>query len=183
LPSLPPLSTLPTAPTGDRTYTLDLLFEPSQPLQTLALPLLSSTTFQSYSDLIAAIGVLMTELAESASSSDTVWLEKILGAHPRLGEKRVESGLSREEQAHLKAGGGEGGEGEAETEQKELERLNALYEAAFPGLRYVTFVNGRSRQDIFRDMNRRIERADIRAERREAIKAMCEIAADRVRKL
>jgi 2-oxo-4-hydroxy-4-carboxy--5-ureidoimidazoline (OHCU) decarboxylase len=56
-------------------------------------------------------------------------LEAILGSHPRLGEKKVESAQSRSEQAQLHTGG----EGEAET----LARLNLDYERAFPGLRYV----------------------------------------------
>lgn len=30
--------------------------------------------------------------------------------------------------------------------------LNALYEEAFPGLRYITFVNGRSRAEIIPEL-------------------------------
>jgi OHCU decarboxylase len=87
-----------------------------------------------------------------------------------------------------------GGESDAETEARELERLNAEYEAAFPDLRYVyvclpatrallslrkscllmgvlcrVFVNGRSRAVIFEDMRARIARGDVGAERLEAI--------------
>lgn len=130
--NLPPVSALTSGPTGDRTYVLDLLFEPSQPLHNLALPLLNGTHFASYDDLIAAVGVQLTELAESPSTSDTEWLEQILGAHPRLGEKRVESAQSRAEQANLHKAGPE-----AEAEAAELRRLNNEYEKKFPGLRYV----------------------------------------------
>jgi hypothetical protein len=45
------------------------------------------------------------------------------------------------------------------------------------------FVNGRSRPAIMENMRSRIDRGDIKAERQEAIKAMCDIAADRVSKL
>ncbi|KAF4307973.1 Oxo-4-hydroxy-4-carboxy-5-ureidoimidazoline decarboxylase [Botryosphaeria dothidea] len=176
--NLPPVNSLTTAPTGDRTYVLDLLFEPSQPLHNLALPLLNGTEFASYDDLIVAVGVQLTELAESSSTSDTAWLEQILGAHPRLGEKKVESAQSRAEQANLNKAGPE-----AEAEAAELKKLNEEYEKTFPGLRYVVFVNGRSRPDIFNNMRERIGRGDIKAERNEAIKAMCQIASDRARKL
>lgn len=130
--NLPPVNSLTTAPTGDRTYVLDLLFEPSQPLHNLALPLLNGTEFASYDDLIVAVGVQLTELAESSSTSDTAWLEQILGAHPRLGEKKVESAQSRAEQANLNKAGPE-----AEAEAAELKKLNEEYEKTFPGLRYV----------------------------------------------
>ena len=45
------------------------------------------------------------------------------------------------------------------------------------------FVNGRDRSTILDDMQARIDRKDITLERAEAIKAMCQIAADRARKL
>ncbi|KKY13920.1 putative ohcu decarboxylase [Diplodia seriata] len=162
--NLPSVASLTTAATGDRTYVLDLLFEPSQPLHNLALPLLSGTQFASYDDLIAAVGVQLTELAESPSTSDTAWLEQILGAHPRLGEKKVESAQSRAEQANLNKAGPA-----AEAEAAELKRLNEEYEKKFPGLRYVVFVNGRSRPEIFENMKERVERGNIKAERLEAI--------------
>jgi len=159
---LPNISEVSTLPTSDRAALLDALFEPSVQLHTLSLDLLHTTRFASYDDLISAIGVQLTELAESSSTSDTELLEAILGSHPRLGEKKVESAQSRSEQAQLHTGG----EGEAET----LARLNLDYERAFPGLRYVVFVNGRSRSVIMDDMRARINRANIQLERMEAIK-------------
>ncbi|EON69990.1 hypothetical protein W97_09256 [Coniosporium apollinis CBS 100218] len=200
---LPFPPTLPSAPIETLTRVLDTLFEPSVPLHTLSLPILRSTPFQSYPDLIAAVGVQLIDLLESSSTSDTEWLDKILGAHPRLGEKKVESALSRGEQAAMeaaeKSGGGvqgDGGDGDQEEVGRELARLNGHYEEVFPGLRYVyadrflagkgkqgVFVNGRSRQVIMEDMKKRIKRGDVMAERREAIRAMCEIAADRAGKI
>jgi len=70
-----------------------------------------------------------------------------------------------------------------EDEAATLKALNEEYERTFPGLRYVVFVNGRSRSVIFEDMRRRIARGDIVEERVEGIKAMCDIAIDRAGKL
>ena len=56
----------------------------------------------------------------------------------------------------------------------------SLAEVSFLGS---VFVNGRDRSAILADMRARIDRKDISLERAEAIKAMCQIAADRVRKL
>ena len=51
----------------------------------------------------------------------------------------------------------------------ELARLNEAYEAKFPGLRFVVFVNGRGRGEIMAIMRERIERSDWEAERDGAI--------------
>ncbi|TKA42199.1 hypothetical protein B0A54_07287 [Friedmanniomyces endolithicus] len=155
MPTLPPITSLPTSSPSQRAQILDLLFEPSTQLHTLALPLLHTTPFPSYDDLISAVGVQLTALAESASTSDTRWLESILASHPRLGAKGVESAQSRGEQAGL------GLQGEGEREGEELRGLNEAYEARFPGLRYVVFVNGRGRGAVMEDMRRRIEGGDV----------------------
>lgn len=115
---LPPIETVPLLPTEERAKLLDLLFEPSTQLHTLSVSLLQEKTFASYNDLIAAIGVQLTVLAESASKSDTEWLEDILGSHPRLGAKQVESVQSQAEQAQL--------QGSAEEAEK-LRLLNVEY--------------------------------------------------------
>ncbi len=126
---LPAIETVPNLSAPERAQILDHLFEPSIPLHTLSLDLLHEKPFPSYNDMIASIGVQLTELSESTSTSDTEWLEKILGAHPRLGEKTVDSAQSRQEQAQLNAGG--------TLEESELKRLNEEYEKTFPPLRYV----------------------------------------------
>lgn len=127
--ALPPVNSIPNLSTQDRAAILDLLFEPSVPLHTLSVDLLHTQSFESYHDLIASIGVQLTDLAESSSSSDTQWLDSILGAHPRLGAKKVDSAQSRAEQAQLNTGG--------EDEAVQLKQLNEEYEAKYPGLRYV----------------------------------------------
>ena len=81
-----------------------------------------------------------------------------MGSHPRLGAKKVESAQSAAEQTQLATGAAQ------------LAALNEEYEARFPGLRYVVFVNGRGKDVIMEDMRRRIDRGDVVAEEREAIK-------------
>lgn len=160
--ALPPISTVPTLSTTSRAALLDLLFEPSVPLHTLSVSLLQEHTFTSYDDLITSVGAQLSTLAESSSSSDLRWLESILGAHPRLGAKKVDSAQSAAEQAQLNTGG--------EDEARELAALNQRYEDTFPGLRYVVFVNGRSRAVVMEDMRERIGRGSVSAERAEAIR-------------
>jgi len=130
--SLPPIAGVPASSTIERAAVLDALFEPCTALHTLSLDLLHKETFGSYNDLIASIGMQLTDLSESASTSDTEWLDKILGAHPRLGEKKVDSAQSKAEQAQLNTGG--------EEEATKLRDLNEEYEKTFPGLRYVYVV-------------------------------------------
>lgn len=125
---LPSIGSLPSLPSSSRAAVLDALFEPSTPLHTLSVDLLHTQTFPSYNDLIASVGMQLSELADSTFTSDTEWLHKILGSHPRLGAKKVDSAQSSAEQAQLQGGG---------EEATQLAALNEEYEQAFPGLRYV----------------------------------------------
>lgn len=158
---LPPVEQVSQLSTEDRAAILDLLFEPSTQLHTLAVPLLHENSFESWQDLIAAIGVHLIELSESASTSDTAWLEGVLGSHPRLGAKKVDSSQSQAEQAQLQG---------TTDEAEQLRLLNQEYETTYPGLRYVVFVNGRSRNVIMEDMRNRIASGDLVAERAAAIR-------------
>ncbi|KAI7222127.1 hypothetical protein KC333_g1320 [Hortaea werneckii] len=171
---LPPIESVPSLSAEQRAHILDLLFEPSAQLHTLSVPLLREKAFPSYHVLISAVGMQLTELSESASTSDTQWLHDILGSHPRLGAKKVESAQSQTEQAQLQGGG---------DEAAKLRELNEEYEAKYPGLRYVVFVAGRSRPVIMQDMRARIDGSTFETERAANIRAMCEIAADRAQKL
>lgn len=126
---LPPIAGVPALSTLERAGILDALFEPCTALHTLSLDLLYTKSFPSYNDLIASVGVQLTDLSETPSTSDTEWLDKILGAHPRLGAKKVDSAQSQAEQAQLNTGG--------EEEATKLRELNEKYEKTFPGLRYV----------------------------------------------
>ncbi|KAK0704427.1 Oxo-4-hydroxy-4-carboxy-5-ureidoimidazoline decarboxylase [Lasiosphaeris hirsuta] len=179
-PFLPAVASLPTLPSAALAATLDLLFEPSADLHALALPTLRALSFASYPDLIETLRNELLAIAESVGGDDDdgkAPLYNILGSHPRLGEpkKEVLSAQSAAEQQRLQEGGAE--------EAERLRGLNREYEARFPGLRYVVFVNGRGRGEVVEDMRRRIERGDVREEEREAIRAMCDIAKDRAAKL
>ena len=126
---LPAISVIPSLPSSELAAILDLLFEPCVQLHTLSVNLLREQTFSSYDDLVTSVSVQLTDLAESTSTTDTQWLESILGAHPRLGEKKINSTQSKEEQAQLVSG--------HEVDKNRLTEMNALYEQTFPGLRYV----------------------------------------------
>jgi OHCU decarboxylase len=128
--ALPSISSVPSLPTERRAQILDTLFEPCTQLHTLSVATLHDNTYPNYDSLISAIGDRLTLLLNSSSTSDSDWLNAILSAHPRLGEKKVDSELSRREQAQLQQGGGDG-------EGERLAELNREYEEKFPGLRYV----------------------------------------------
>ncbi|OTB20783.1 hypothetical protein K445DRAFT_313258 [Daldinia sp. EC12] len=179
---LPPVTSLQGADDNEIKSVLDVLFEPSKDLHLIAIPAIrNSAPFSSYSSLIEYVGGLLFQLAENPTTADSrAELHAILGSHPRLGEKKVDSAQSRVEQAHLNASGTLG---DKEEEAARLKALNEEYEARFPGLRYVVFVNGRSRDVVMQNMRERIDRGNIFAEEREAIQAMIDIALDRAKKL
>ncbi|KAJ6119674.1 hypothetical protein N7523_003954 [Penicillium sp. IBT 18751x] len=176
---LPSLASLPQQPQETQLRVLDTLFEPSPELHQLMMPVLAGQSFTSYASLIDAVGGRMSALSAVNSPTDRNVLFGILGSHPRLGRAPANpehlSELSKKEQAQLNDG--------AEEQAEKLRALNAEYEAQFPGLRFVTFVNGRTRDVIMEEMRQRIDRADTEREITETIQAMCDIAKDRVRKL
>ncbi|KAL4887439.1 Oxo-4-hydroxy-4-carboxy-5-ureidoimidazoline decarboxylase [Aspergillus karnatakaensis] len=179
-PSLPPPSSLKDLPQEQQFQALDTLFESSPELHTLMAPVLAGQTFSSYSSLIDAVGGRMSALSAANSPTDKDILVGILGSHPRLGQPKTAavehlSELSKKEQANLNTGAGE--------QAEQLRVLNAEYEDKFPGLRFVTFVNGRSRDVIMEEMRERMNRGDAEREVEEIIQAMCDIAKDRAGKL
>ncbi|KAI0180615.1 Oxo-4-hydroxy-4-carboxy-5-ureidoimidazoline decarboxylase [Hypoxylon sp. FL1284] len=181
--TLPSITSLEAADDQTLKSILDTLFEPSAELHDLAVPeIRGPASFASYASLIERVGSLLSELARHSTQPDSgSKLYGILGSHPRLGEKKVESAQSRAEQAHLNASSA--GSAEREEEAAKLRILNQEYEARFPGLRYVVFVNGRSRPVVMQNMRERIDRGDVRAEEMEAVQAMVDIAFDRAKKL
>jgi len=178
--NLPEISSLPSLPHQTHEAILSLLFEPSPALNDVAAPPLAKTSYESYPSMIGAVGDALRSLQETG---DLTRLDEILSSHPRLGEKKVDSALSRAEQAAMAKASASHEASDAEKEAETLRGLNKEYEDTFPGLRYVVFVNGRPRTIIFEDMRERIKRGDIKAERLEAIQAMCDIAIDRAKKL
>lgn len=162
-PTLPDVTTLATLPEETLVSILDLLFEPSDELHSLTIPTLRIITFATYTELIETIRDQLLVISDAVHADTTARkpLLSILGSHPRLGAKKVDSAQSAAEQAQLQSG--------AQEEAEKLAALNEEYEAKFPGLRYVVFVNGRGRDVIMQDMRRRIDRGDFAAEEKEAI--------------
>jgi len=128
--------------------TLSLLFESSPILLTKLVPELATlvtnpsfTAPRSYPDLIEA----SLQQIQTWSLHDRALF---ISSHPRIGERGKLSAMSQAEQVTKV------------TSQEVLERLevlNALYEQTFPGLRYITFVNGRSREDIIPEIENILE--------------------------
>lgn len=135
--ALPIISSIPSLSALERASILDTLFEPCTQLHTLSVSALHDHTFSSYNDLIAHVSAQLEGLLQSTLQSDRVWLDAILAAHPRLGETKVDSALSRKEQAGLKGEQQEESEAEAEHELNALRTLNGEYEKAFEGLKFV----------------------------------------------
>jgi 2-oxo-4-hydroxy-4-carboxy--5-ureidoimidazoline (OHCU) decarboxylase len=142
LPFLPPITTLPALPSAEHSRVLGLLFEPSPTLTQLFNPLLSAKLFPSYDALISAVGSQLREIAKSEDPTDLTSLEDVLSSHPRLGEKKVDSAMSRAEQSAMEKASGAAAGDDEEVERKRVEQetlieLNKEYEEKFPGLRYV----------------------------------------------
>jgi 2-oxo-4-hydroxy-4-carboxy--5-ureidoimidazoline (OHCU) decarboxylase len=166
--SLPPASSLHSLPDSTIEHVLNLLFEPSSAFTSLLIPEIRTTSFTTYTDLADLARKTLLSLP-----TDSPVLLQILSAHPRLGAKKVDSTQSQSEQQSLGS----------QSEREQLQKLNEEYENAFPGLRYVVFVNGRSRDVIMQDMEDRIKNGTQEGEVRRACEAMCDIAWDRAKKL
>lgn len=168
--ALPDIGALPALDDAALFSALDLLFEKSADMHALAGPVARSGQFASYPALVDAVRAALLALQQQQQQSQAARarLLGILGAHPRLGEKKVDSAQSRAEQANLQKGAGA-------AEAERLAALNAEYETRFPGLRYVVFVNGRGRDVIMANMRERIDRGDAQAEEKEAIEVPCNL--------
>ncbi|KAJ6581189.1 Oxo-4-hydroxy-4-carboxy-5-ureidoimidazoline decarboxylase [Mycena capillaripes] len=124
---------------------LSVLLEPSDILFSTLVPglvasLSSRKRFASYTDLIDAA---MAHVA----SWDLPLRAQFIEGHPRIGETKNLSALSAKEQGATPT--------VAPTPPEVLARLahlNACYERRYSGLRYITFVNGRSRAAIALEM-------------------------------
>jgi len=116
------------------------LFEHSPVLDENLVPELasSSSTFTSYIDLIDHSTTIITAWPPTLKST-------FISGHPRIGEQNPKqlSVLSASEQARYS------------TPPWVIERLgwlNGVYEGRYHGLRYITFVNGRTRKEVMEEM-------------------------------
>lgn len=141
--SLPPIEDIIASSEEDGALlatALSILFEASPILLTELVPqvkvYLASTSITTY------CGLVDVSLSVIFSWGDEKKAQFVAG-HPRIGEVKFLSKLSAREQAS------------AATPPQvlaRLEHLNACYEHCYPGLRYITFVNGRSRATIMQEM-------------------------------
>lgn len=119
---------------------LTILFEPSPILLRVLEPQLTSQPQSSYAHLVDLV-------LDAIDKWDLPSQLELISGHPRIGESRNLSALSAQEQ---------GATATVDSTPPEvlgrLRHLNACYEAQYPGLRYITFVNGRSRAAIAREM-------------------------------
>ncbi|KAK4705052.1 hypothetical protein P7C70_g1159, partial [Phenoliferia sp. Uapishka_3] len=128
---------------------LSLLLEPSPPLSLLLAPQLNSEC-QRLQSTSSPLPKTYAELLSIAATLVESWpiedQAAFMSAHPRIGETKNLSALSGAEQS------GKGNDTTPGEVLKRLSLLNTLYEESFPGLRYTTFVNGRSRAEIIPEM-------------------------------
>lgn len=119
---------------------LSVLFEPSPTLLTELVPQVKA--YLASGEITTYCG-----LVDSSTHIISTWDDdkkaQFIAGHPRIGEVKFLSQLSAREQASV-----------ATPPQvlARLDHLNACYEHCYPGLRYITFVNGRSRATIMEEM-------------------------------
>ncbi|KAH7929087.1 hypothetical protein BV22DRAFT_1029921 [Leucogyrophana mollusca] len=127
---------------GDRDslgQALSLLFEPSEVLFRDVVPQLAdSTALPSVTSYSALIELAVDTLNKCGDSRRAQFIK----AHPRIGATKNLSALSSKEQ----------GTATPPEVLLRLAHLNACYERKYNGLRYITFVNGRSRAAIAQEM-------------------------------
>ncbi|KAI5953157.1 hypothetical protein KGF54_002528 [Candida jiufengensis] len=177
---LPSIDEFKTQSPKEQKQVYDHLFEPCDSVTWLIDTFVIHQNFKTYPEFIELVRSRLIQTLNQASFFESrngkdcnTLIENIISAHPRLGAPKgtALSEHSSEEQKKL------------EGIQVKLQELNTKYEQTFPGLRYVVFVNGRSRDEIITNMEERIKRNNIEMEKLDALEAMCDIALDRATKL
>jgi 2-oxo-4-hydroxy-4-carboxy--5-ureidoimidazoline (OHCU) decarboxylase len=134
-----------TSQNGPLVQAFTTLFEPSPALFQFLVPSVISTITKSgnHRTYNALIDIAINAIEGWPHNRQATFLE----GHPRIGEIKGLSALSASEQAaHA-------------TPPEVLARLlvlNEEYERRYPGLRYITFVNGRSRRAIMVEMEEKL---------------------------
>lgn len=165
---LPPFSELldsirsPAAQTADTdsplAQALSLLFEYSPTLINVLVPKYSlHITKEEPSNLPKSYVDLVDRALKLLRGLDTATRANFIGGHPRIGEVKGLSAMSAAEQGQIV---------QNRTTAllvptppdvlARLEFLNIVYERRYPGLVYITFVNGRSRAQICDEMEKKL---------------------------
>jgi 2-oxo-4-hydroxy-4-carboxy--5-ureidoimidazoline (OHCU) decarboxylase len=126
--------------------TLSTLFEETSILLTQLVPQLVNLLRSSSSPQIKSYSSLIDIALQTITTSwDTSFQSQFIAGHPRIGQVKNLSKLSANEQAALA------------TPSEVIARLgylNQCYEKRYQGLRYIIFVNGRTRTEIMDEMER-----------------------------
>ncbi|KAF8889339.1 Oxo-4-hydroxy-4-carboxy-5-ureidoimidazoline decarboxylase [Infundibulicybe gibba] len=149
IPTITAILEGPSGPHSPLAQALSLLFEHS--------PILASTLEPRLAQALQAGPHIesYTELIDKALADISTWdlgsQANFIAGHPRIGESKNISRLSANEQ---------GATANANATPPDvlirLAYLNEFYESRYPGLRYITFVNGRSRAEIVKEMEAKL---------------------------
>ncbi|TFK74946.1 hypothetical protein BDN72DRAFT_832653 [Pluteus cervinus] len=146
IPTLDEIKSGASQPTSPLAKALEILFEASPVITTTLEPqvalLIQSHPPASFSELIdiSLQSLSIWNMSEQAA---------FIAGHPRIGEVKNLSNLSAKEQGQ---GTSPGVTPTPPEILARLKHLNECYEAKYPGLRYITFVNGRTRGGIAQEM-------------------------------
>ncbi|KDQ61557.1 hypothetical protein JAAARDRAFT_190300 [Jaapia argillacea MUCL 33604] len=152
--SLPPLRQILTSipeSTSHISNALALLFEPSPVLISHLVPQVSSSLLNPSSESITTYAQLIDLSISIIHSWPHDLQARFIVAHPRIGEVKGLSAFSATEQGQSSSNVLLVTPTPPEVLAR-LAHLNALYEHRYPGLRYITFVNGRPRAVIADEM-------------------------------
>ena len=141
---------------------LSLLFEPSDTLSKIIVPALFDRirTTSDENDLPGNYSILVDAAVEVVSSLPDDEKASFIGGHPRIGEVKGLSAMSAAEQG-LSTGTPSAVTPTPPDVLRRLAQLNAAYEARYPGLVYITFVNGRTRAQIRNEMEEKLHEEGV----------------------
>ncbi|KAL5537070.1 hypothetical protein ACEPAF_893 [Sanghuangporus sanghuang] len=141
---------------------LSLVFEPSTTLSKNIVPALLER-IRNPSDereLPGNYAILIDKVIELVSSLPDDEKAFFIGAHPRIGEVKGLSAMSAAEQGQSASTSSDVTPTPPDV-LRCLARLNAAYEARYPGLIYITFVNGRTRAQIRDELEDKLREEDV----------------------
>ncbi|OCB85470.1 hypothetical protein A7U60_g7479 [Sanghuangporus baumii] len=141
---------------------LSLVFEPSTTLSKNIVPALLER-IRNPSDereLPGNYAILIDKVIELVSSLPDDEKAFFIGAHPRIGEVKGLSAMSAAEQGQSASTSSDVTPTPPDV-LRCLARLNAAYEARYPGLIYITFVNGRTRAQIRDELEEKLREEDV----------------------